>query len=169
MPINTGYRGSTQDNSGGVIVAQSVNEVASANTLVVGVQEGNVSTYNETARLNFTSIDTPTSGDLSTTGFAGVSGISLFDKGNALNIAVRALCNFPSTAMNGRLVFYDVNNIPLGMSATLSFLSDPTLRIGPGSGYVCPVLLIDANQSRKAQFKVDVIASGTWSVYCRPV
>ena len=87
MPTTTGYRGSTQDSAAGVVVAQSVNEVASGNTLVTGVQEGNKSTYSETARTGITAPDSPTGGDLTTTGFAGALGANLFDAGNALNVA----------------------------------------------------------------------------------
>lgn len=173
MPINTGYRGSTQDNSGGVIVAQAVNEVTSANTLVVGVQEGNISTYNEFGRTSISVPDNPVSGDMSTVGFAGLSGVNLFDKGNALNVAIRAICSLPSISLSGRLIFYDGSNNALGFSSYLPFTSDSTLRMTANSGYLSQVQLIDANQSRKAAFKVDGFGtgagSGTWQIYCRPV
>jgi hypothetical protein len=170
MPTTTGYRGSTQDGTNGVIVAQAVDEVNSGNTLVSGVQEGNKTTYAETSRTGITAGDAPTGGDLTTTGFAGTSGANLFDAGNALNVAVRATSSTASATLTGRLIFYDGSNNPLGFSREFSFVSDPTLRQGNATGnFVAQVDMVDCNQARKAEFFVDTVSAGTWSIYCRPV
>lgn len=170
MPTGTSYRGSTQDGSSGVQVAQATTEVSGSGTLCTGVQEGNKTTYSETSRTGITSADAPTGGDLTTTGFAGTSGANLIDLGNALNALVRATCGTASASLSGRLIFYDGSNNATGVSASLSFTSDATLRLGNATGdFVSPTTLTDVGAARKCRFFVDSVSAGTWAIFVRPV
>jgi len=161
----------TQDNSSGTPFATAANEDSGSVNLPAAALVGNKTTFSETSRTGLTAADTPTGGDLTTTGFAGTSGANLFDIGNALAVAIRATCNTASKTLTGRLIFYDASNNPLSVSETISFTSDATLRLGNASGdFVCQRQLVDAGQARKARFFVDTVgSSSTWAVYCRPI
>ena len=50
------------------------------------------------------------------------------------------------------------------------FRFGPDLRLGNATGnFAAQVDLVDAGQARKAEFFVDTVSAGTWSIYCRPV
>lgn len=163
------YRGSTQDNSLGVQVAQSINEDGSASgTLVAGVQVGNKNTYPEVVATGITTAFSFAGGDMTTGGFAASGLISI---GNALNVAARATCNIASSTLVGRLAFYNNVSGCLGMGPQLSFISDKTLRLGNGAGdFVSQVNLTDANSANLCKFFADSVPTGSiWTVYCRGV
>jgi hypothetical protein len=107
---------------------------------------------------------------MTTTGFAGSAGANLIDKGNALNLAVRATCGTASATLVGRIALYDGSNNCIGMTRSIVFTSDPTLRLGNATGdFVAPVDMVDGNQARKCRFFVDQVSAGTWAIYVRPV
>jgi hypothetical protein len=161
---------STQDTSTGTPVAIIVNEDDSTKPIQANAIVGNKSTYSEVSRTGLTAADAPTGGDLTTGGFAGSAGANLGDCGNALALACRATCGTASKTLSGRLIFYDSSNNALGVSESMSFASDSTLRLGNASGdFVCPRVLIDAGQARKFRFFVDSVSGGTWAVYVRPI
>lgn len=164
-------RASTQDNTGGTQVATVTREDGAAGLLQGMVPLANKTTFSETSRTGLTGADAPTGGDLTTSGFAGSSGANLFDLDQAMACQVRATCGTASATLTGRLAFYDGSNNPIGMSETLTFTSDGTLRLGNASGdFVCRAnLLVDVAGARKARFFVDSVSAGTWSIYARPV
>lgn len=165
MPVSTIGRGSTQDNTNGVPVAQAVNEVGGTPIIQTMVPEGNKTTYSSTSRTSITTSDAPSGGDLSISTF----GTSLVDLYNALGISIRATCTVASTTMAGRVIFYDENSNVTGYSELLTFSSDATLRLSLSNDYVCQRFIIDAGSARKGKFLVTSVTSGTWSVYMRPV
>jgi len=165
MSVQT-IHGSTADNSTGVAVPGAVAE-GSIPPPPWGVGVGNKETFAATSRTGLTAADAPTGGDLTTGGFGSAG---LVDCSNCLNVAVRATCNTASAALSGRLVFYDSSSNCLSISTTLAFVSDPTLRLGNGSGdYVCNPQLVDVGAARQCKFLVDSISAGTWAVYVRPI
>jgi hypothetical protein len=168
MPTGTGYRGSTQDSSGGVQVAQATGEVSGAGILAVGVTEGNKTTYSNQSRTGQTGTDAATS-DLSTSGFAGSAGANLFDIGNALACVLRASCSVASASLAGRLIYYDGSNNPIGMSEPITFISDAARRLAAAGDYICQHFIVDVGEARKARFYIENISSGTWAVIARPV
>lgn len=161
MSLST-YRGSTQDNSGGVQVAVANNENGSAGgALTVGVQVGNKTTFPLVSVTGITSPYSFSGGDLSTGGF-GVSG--LYDLGNVLNVVVMANSNVASAALTGRLIWYNNVSGVLGTSDEVSFLSDPTLKISSVGNFICAQTMKDVNNARYTNFFVDSISSGIWSI-----
>lgn len=171
MPTGTAVKASTQDLSLGTPVAQGTTEVTSSGALQTMILEGNVSTYSVgAARTGVTSADTPTGGNMTTTGFAGSAGANLNDKGNSLNIAVWCTCDTASRTLQGRIALYDSSNVCIGMTRTIAFNSDPTLRLGNATGdFIAGVELVDANQARKYRVFVDSVSGGTWAINSRAV
>lgn len=164
-------KASTQDTSTGTPVATAVNEDGSAGNLQIVVPMGNKTSLAETSRTGLTGADAPTGGDMTTGGFAGSSGANLFDLGNAMACQIRATCSSASATLTGRLAFYDGSNVCLGLSESISFSSDATLRLGNGSGdFLCRAnQMVDVAGARKARFKVDSVSAGTWAIYARPI
>ncbi len=163
-------KASTQDGTSGTPVATIVNEDSGSVALQANCLVGNKTTYSELSRTGLTAADAPTGGNLTTTGFAGTAGANLGDCGNALTLACRATCDTASATLTGRIVFYDGSNNAIGLSESISFTSDGTLRLGNATGdFVTPRVLVDAGQARKFRFKVDSVSAGTWAVYVRPI
>lgn len=160
-------RGSTADGSGGVQVAGSVYEGTSGPTVPWGVVVGNKETITAVSRTGITAADAPTGGDLTTGGFGSTG---LLDVANCLNVLCRATCSVASATLVGRLVFYDSASACLGISTSITFVSDATLRLGNATGdFVSSFTLVDVGASRNARFFVDTVSAGSWSIYLRPV
>jgi hypothetical protein len=170
MPQSTGTRASTQDSSAGTLVATAVDEVTSGNALQVVVNEGNKSTYSETSRLTITTPDAPTGGNV-TNGSGGFGNTGLIDAGNAMAAALRATCTVASATLTGRLVLYDASGNCIGISTSIVFTSDPTLRLGNASGDFIAVgnQLVELAGARQCKFFVDTVSAGSWSLYLRPI
>jgi hypothetical protein len=165
MPTSTAQRGSTQDNSSGVQVAQGNTEVTNSGVLQTVIEEGNKTTYAETGRTGLTTDDTGTT-DLTSGGF----GTSLADCGNALSVYMRAACSVASATLTGFLVFYDGSGAPIAMSTTYSFTSDATKTIaGSGQKFPCVKQMTDCGAARQCKFYVLTVSAGTWNVYVRPI
>ncbi len=167
MPL-TAYRGSTQDGAAGVQVATAVNESGAASgALTAGVQVGNKSTYPSIATTGITTAYAYAGGDVTTTGFA-VSG--LYDLANCLNVNTQADSSVASANLTGRLIFYNDVSGCIGISTALSFVSDPTLRLGNAAGnFICPSYMTDVQSARYTNFFVDSISAGIWTVRLRGV
>lgn len=166
----TSVKSSTQDASAGTPVATIVNEDDATKAIQAACPVGNKTTFAEASRTGLASADAPTGGDLTTTGFAGSAGANLFDCGNALALSARATCSVASATLTGRVIFYDAANNAISYSETLTFTSDPTLRLGNATGdFASQRQLTDCGPARKARFKVDSISAGTWAVYVRPI
>ncbi len=134
------------------------------------VPVGNKSTYPATTRTGLTGADSPTGGDLTTTGFAGTAGANLIDLGNALAVHLRATCGTASAILTGRLILYDVLNAALGSTATVTFTADGTLRLGNATGnFIANHAIQDVGGARKCRFFVDTVSAGTWVVIVQPV
>ncbi len=134
------------------------------------VPVGNKTTYAETSRTAISSADSPTGGDLTTTGFAGTAGANLIDLGNALAVHLRATCGTASAILTGRVVLYDVLNAAIGTNATVTFTADSTLRLGNATGnFVANSAIQDVGGARKCRFFVDTVSAGTWQVFVRPI
>ncbi len=147
----------------------AINEDGSGG-LLPSVPVGNKTTWAETSRTGLTGADAPTGGDLTTTGFAGTAGVNLIDMGNALAVHLRATCGTASAILTGRLVLYDSSNAAIGVTATLTFTADGTLRLGNAAGnFVCAHAIQDVGGARKCRFFVDTVSAGTWAVYIRPI
>lgn len=162
-------KASTQDNTSGTPFATIASEEGTPEPIQGVGLVGNKSTYAELSRTAVTAADAPTSGDLSTSHFAGSAGANLQDLGNALAVAIRATCTVAGTTMSGRVVFYDGSNNPIGYSELVTFTSDGTLRLSASGDYVSQRAVVDAGAGRKAAFLATSVASGSWSVYIRGV
>lgn len=169
MPISTVARGSTQDGTSGVPVAQCTNESGSG-ILSAGVAEGNKSTYTGQTRSSQTSADTATT-DLSTAGFAGSSGANLCDVSNALNIHISGQCSDDLETLTGRIIFYNSSDAPIGMSEIITLTSDSAVRVSSSGDYLAYVTpqLVDAGRATQARFYILTVSAGTWSITITPV
>lgn len=161
-----GGRAATADPSGGTPFSTAVNEDSGTFNLQTVAGVGNKSTYTETGRTGINAVDSPANGDLSTTVFAASGLVSC---GNAMTAAIRATCDTASQTLTGRLVFYDSLSNPLGMSDSIQFTSDPTLRLAVSGNYVSPRKLVDLGNAVKTKFFVDGRTGGTWAVYIAPI
>ncbi len=131
---------------------------------------GNKSTYLETARTGLTGADSPTGGDLTTTGFAGTAGANLIDVGNALAVMIRGTCGTASAILTGRVILYTALNAALGATATVTLTADGTLRLGNATGnFIANVAIQDVGAARKVRFFVDSVSAGTWTVQVTPL
>lgn len=167
MPLSP-YRGSTQDNSTGVQVAQVINEDGSTSgALIGGVSLGNKTTYPNLTRSGVNGADTGIYYDLSSTGTFVADG--LLDFSNALSAVVRADSSIASTSLSGRVIFYDGSNNPLSTSESIYFVADNSERFGVGLNYICQHQIIDVGEARRGRFFVDSISSGNWNIYVRPI
>ncbi len=147
----------------------AINEDGSGG-LLPSVPVGNKTTWSETSRTGITGADSPTGGDLTTTGFAGTAGANLIDLGNALAVHLRATCGTASAVLTGRIMLYDGSNAAIGATATVTFTADGTLRLGNATGnFIANVAIQDVGGARKCRFFVDTVSAGTWQVFVRPI